>query len=265
MRCGVLGHLAFSVGDVPRALVLLQESLEICGRIGYEGGAAWPLTLLGEARLWGGDEGDEVLGMLEEGRRRFIAIGDTFGQMHANTFIPNVGSQGVEFQLRYAQESVELANRPGADPRIRPTALHNLSFRLWNAGERERAMGLNRILARSALDMGAIVSSGMAFLQAGLFAGVGGDGERAAVLYGAGDRFFVLQKAPFSNRQLQPGIEAATEALGEERYRRSYERGQAMSVEEATGFLLGEWPIAGEPRDPTATAWQPHMTGDDRW
>ena len=234
------GHLAFSVGDIPTALELLQESLEICDRIGYEEGAAWPLALLGQARLWGGDESDEVRGLLEEGRRRFIAIGDTFGQLHANMFIPNVGDQSTETQIRYAEESIELADRPGADPLIRPAAFHNLAFSLWNAGERERAVGLNRIAAESALEMGVTVTAGMAFLQAGLFAGVSGDGERAAVLYGAGDRHFVMQKAPFYVRQLRPGIEAATDALGEERYKQSYEQGQAMSVEEATEFLLSE-------------------------
>jgi predicted ATPase/DNA-binding SARP family transcriptional activator len=234
------GHLAFSVGDVPTALALLQESLEICDRIGYEEGAAWPLTLLGQARLWGGDESDEVREMLEEGRRRFIAIGDTYGQVHANMFIPNVGDQSVETKLRHARESVELADRPGADPLIRPTALHNLSFTLWDAGERERAVGLNRISARSALEMGATVSSGMAFLQAGLFAGVVGEAERAAVLYGAGNRHFVMQMPPFYSGQIRPGIDAAITALGEDRYRRLHEEGQAMSVEEATEFLLGE-------------------------
>jgi predicted ATPase/DNA-binding SARP family transcriptional activator len=233
------GHLAFSVGDVPTALALLQESLEICGRIGYEEGAAWPLTLLGQARLWTGDESDEVRGMLEEGRRRFIAIGDTYGQMHANMFIPNVGDQSVEAKLRYARESVELIDRPGADPLIRPTALHNLAFTSWEAGDRERAVGLNRISAQAALEMGTTVTSAMAFLQAGLFAGAGGDGDRAAVLYGAGDRHFVMQRPPFYIRQLQPGIDAATDALGEERYEQYYERGQAMSIEEATTFLLG--------------------------
>jgi hypothetical protein len=234
------GHLAFSVGDVPNALALLQESLEICGRIGYEEGAAWPLTLLGQARLWGGDESDEVRGMLEEGRRRFVAIGDTYGQMHANMFIPNVGDQGVDQQLRYAEESVELADRPGADPLIRPTALHNLAFSVWNAGERERAAGINRIAARTALEMGATVTSGLVFLQAGLFAGVGGEGGRAAVLFGAGDRYLVMQKAPFYDRQLTPGVDAAGDALGEERYRKLYTQGRAMSVEEATAFLLSE-------------------------
>ena len=60
------GHLAFSVGDVPTAFGLLQESLETCKRIGYAEGTAWPVTLLGQARLWGGDESDEVLALLEE-------------------------------------------------------------------------------------------------------------------------------------------------------------------------------------------------------
>ena len=100
-------------------------------------------------------------------------------------------------------------------------------------------LGLNRISAQSALEMGVTVTSGMAFFQAGLFAGVGGDGERAALLFGAGDRHFVMQKPPFYDRQLQPGIDAATNALGEHGYKQSYEQGQAMSVEEATKFLLG--------------------------
>ncbi len=185
--------------------------------------------------------------MLEEGRRRFIAIGDTFGQMHANMFIPNFGDQTAETQVRYAEESLELADRPDADPLIRPIALHNLSFSLWTAGERERAVGLNRISARTALEMGATVSSGMAFLQAGLYAGVGGDGERAAMLYGAGNRHFAMQFPPFYIRQIQPGIDAATETLGEEEYQQFYEQGRAMSVDEATDYLLREQSTVGEP------------------
>ena len=84
------------------------------------------------------------------------------------------------------------------------------------------------------------MTAGMAFLQAGLFAGVGGDGERAAVLFGTGDRHFVMEKAPFYIRQLRPGrIQAATDALGEERYKQNPTKQESlMSVEEATEFLL---------------------------
>ncbi len=232
------GHLAFSVGDVPTALALLSESLETCERIGYGEGTAWPLTLLGQARLWGGDESEEVRHMLEEGRRRFITVGDTFGQVHANMFIPNVGDPGIDAKLRYAEESIELSNRPGADPLIRPTALHNLAFSVWEAGERERAIGANRLSARAAIETGSTVASGMAFLQAGLFEGLSGDPERAAILHGAGDAHFVMVRAPFYDRQLQPGIDASISALGEERYRQLVEDGAAMTIEDATEFLL---------------------------
>jgi hypothetical protein len=60
------------------------------------------------------------------------------------------------------------------------------------------------------------------------------------VLFGAGDRHFVMQKPPFYRRQLRPGINAAGGALGEDHYQQGYERGQKMSVAEATDFLLGD-------------------------
>ncbi len=232
------GHLAFSVGDIPAAFGLLQESLDTCERIGYAEGTAWPLTLLGQARLWGGDESDEVLALLEEGRRQFIAVGDAYGQMHANMFIQNVGDRPVDVQLRYAEESMRLSDEPGADPLLRPTALHNLAFSVWNAGDRERARGQLRLSARSALEIGATVSSGMAFLLGGLMGGLDGDPERAAVLFGAGDAHFVMEMPPFYIRQLQPGIDAATAVLGDEGYGRLHAEGAAMTVEEATDFLL---------------------------
>ena len=232
------GHFALSVGDAPTAMALLGESIEICDRIGYEEGAAWPLTLTAQTRLWSGDESDEVRTILEEGRRRFMATDDSYGQMHANMFIPNVGPTDVPTLLRCARESMELVDRPGADPLIRPTALHNLAFAEWHAGDRERAVALCRVAARSALEMGITVTSGMVFLQAALFASLTGDAARAALLYGAGDRFFVMVKAPFQVRRLQPGIDAAIAALGATRFEELRAQGTAMSIDEATDLVL---------------------------
>jgi len=103
------GHFAFSVGDVPSALGLLQESLDICTRIGYDDGTAWPLTLLAQARLWAGDESPEVQRMFEAGRERFMAMGEPLGQAHANMFLANLGDGSVEHELRYSRETMELA------------------------------------------------------------------------------------------------------------------------------------------------------------
>jgi len=49
-----------------------------------------------------------------------------------------------------------------------------------------------------------------------------------------------MEMPSFWDRQLRPGIDAATVVLGEVAYRRLYAQGQAMSVEEATELLLGE-------------------------
>jgi len=82
------------------------------------------------------------------------------------------------------------------------------------------------------------VNSGMAFLQAAEFAGEQGAAERAAILYGAGDAHFVMQKAPFYEENLRPGAEAATQALGSGRYQELHDKGAEMSIDEATAFLL---------------------------
>jgi predicted ATPase/DNA-binding SARP family transcriptional activator len=230
------GHLAFSVGEIPAAVGLLGQSLDACDRAGTDDSRAWPLTLLAQARLWGGNTGDEVSGMLQTGRDLFIEMGDVYGQVHATTFLANLAP--ATDRRRYLTEALRLAERPGADPLMRPLVLHNYAFLVWNQGERERAEGLNRLSARSALDMGVTVSVGMALLQASVFAGVGGDAERAAVLRGAGDRHFTMQMAPFWEEQLRPGVDAAVRALGESRYRGLHARGQAMSLDTAARYLL---------------------------
>ena len=232
------GHLAFSVGDVPVALDVLQTSLEICDRIGYDDGTAWPLSLLAQARLWSGDESPEVRYMFEQSRERFIVMGETFGQAHADMFLSNLGEGSVENMLRYSLEMMELAERSNADPLMRPVAFHNLAYAVWYDGELDRADGLNRVSARLAFETGSTVNSGMAFLQAGVFAAGRGEPERAAILLGAGHAHFGMQIPPFYERQLQPGIETATRALGDERYDELHDRGAAISVEEATALLL---------------------------
>jgi hypothetical protein len=165
---------------VPEALQLLQHSLELCTRIGYDDGAAWPLTLFAQACLWSGDDSTEVQRMFKEGRGRFIAMGEAFGQAHANMFLPNSGERTVERQLRYGMETMALAERPGADPLLRAIAFHNLAFAVWECGHRARAEGLNRLAAKDAVDTSMTVNSGMAFLQAAEFAGEQGPGREPA-------------------------------------------------------------------------------------
>lgn len=232
------GHVAFVGGDGPTAMVMLQESLDICQRIGYADGTAWPVTLLAQARRWSGDESLEIKDMLEDGRGRFVAMGEIYGQVHADIILTTLYEEGDNFRLRYAEEMVRLGEQPGADRLIKSAGFHALAYVVWDAGELDRAEGLNRAAARSDLETGATVNTGLALLQAATFAGFRGQAERAATLFGAGDTHFAMQKAPFQDVMARPAIESATEALGLDRYRELYEQGTRLSVDDATALLL---------------------------
>ena len=47
-----------------------------------------------------------------------------------------------------------------------------------------------------------------------------------------------MQKAPFYEKNLRLGAEAAVQALGSGRYEELYDKGAEMSIDEATAFLL---------------------------
>ncbi len=232
------GHVAFVSGDGPTAMAMLQESLDICQRIGYADGTAWPVTLLAQARRWSGDESPEIKDMLEDGRTRFVAMGEIYGQVHADIILSTLYEEGDDFRLRYSEEMVRLGEQPGADRLIQSAGFHALAYAVWDAGELDRAEGLNRAAARSDLETGATINTGLALLQAATFAGFRGQAQRAATLFGAGDTHFAMQKAPFQDRIALPAIEAATETLGSDRYRELYEQGTHLSVDDATAQLL---------------------------
>jgi len=232
------GHFAFASGDGPTAIATLQESLTMCRRIGYEDGTAWPITLLAQARRWSGEESPEIRKMLEDGRRRFIAMAEIYGQVHTDMILSTLHEEGLDYRFRYAEEMVRLGERPGADRLIQSAAFHSLAYAVWDAGDFDRAEGLNRAAARSALETGVTVNTGLALLQAATFAGHRGQAEHAAILFGAGDTHFTMQKAPFQELISQSVVGSAKEALGASRYEELYDLGASMSVEQSTDYLL---------------------------
>ena len=165
-------------------------------------------------------------------------MGEVYGQAHADMILGMPHTSDIEYRLRYSEEMVRLGELSGADRLIQSNAFHGLAYGVWDAGELERAEGLNRAAARVSLETGDAVNTVLALLQAATFAGHRGDAERAATLFGAGDTHFAMQKAPFMNRGYDPAIEAATEALGPGRYSEKYNEGAGMSLVEATDFLL---------------------------
>ncbi len=230
------GHMAFAGGDGQAAMPLLYESLELCDRIGFEDGKAWPVVLIAQARRWSGDGGPEVREMLLDARRRFIESGETYGQIHTDMLLTAFKEFPVDERVRIATEMVDLSEGPGGENLMRPIALHNLAYAIDDTGDHERAAGINRAAVRSSMATGATMNLGLALLQAATFAAGFGKFERAATLLGAGATHFGMEMAPFQLETLGPVIEAGRSSLGNDQWDELGRIGAAMSADEAAHF-----------------------------
>ncbi|MGD2059478.1 MAG: BTAD domain-containing putative transcriptional regulator, partial [Acidimicrobiia bacterium] len=98
------GHWAFGRGDIPTAMSSLSTSMEICNRIGYREGKAWPMVLAGQARAWADDTSDEVYEMLLAAKDLFAATGDNYGVVHAGMVIGGAMDRPLSERLEIANE-----------------------------------------------------------------------------------------------------------------------------------------------------------------
>ena len=232
------GHWAFVGGEGESAIAMLSESLEICERIDFGDGRAWPTVLIAQARRWSGDESPEVPEMLLDARRRFVEMGEPYGHLHADMVLSTISEFPVAERIRIAEEMVEIARKQGGENTARPTAFHSLAFATWHDGDGERAEGLNRICIRSAWATGNAITLGLGFMQAGIFAAERGHGERSARLLGAGSTHFAMAVAPFMRETLDPAEEQARTAIGDNRFEHLYRIGAGMGPDEAAAFAV---------------------------
>ena len=232
------GHWAFGRGDIPTAMESLPLSLEICERIGYQEGKAWPMVLIGQARRWGDDDSAEVFDMLLAAKALFVATNDASGQVHAGMVLETFLNRDVASRLATAEEMITVAERYGGDNVLRPTAYHALAYATWDDGQHERAKGLNRACVRAALASGNLITLGLGLMQGARFAGLDGDARRCALLGGAGRAHFAFEVAPFQLRYEAPAIDEAKKALGEAGYDELFDQGGALSPEEAAVLVL---------------------------
>ncbi len=232
------GHWAFAGGDGARGVALLQDSMALCEEIGFEDGKAWPTVLLAQARRWSGDESPEVREMLLDARRRFVETGEAYGQIHADMLLGSCQEFPPEERLRFGEEMVELSARPGGENLMRPIALHNLAYPVYDLGDHERALGLNRAAVRSSIATGATMDLGLALIQAATFAHDEGTPDRVIRLAAAGLAHFGMEMAPFQRRLLDPVLADARAQLGDERFDELERIGSALSAQEAADLAL---------------------------
>ncbi len=233
------GHWALIGGDGEPSIAMESESLEISERIGFDDGRAWPIILIAQARRWSGDESPEVTEMLFEARRRFLDMGEPYGQLHADMIISTIRELPVDERVRLGEEMVAIAQRQGGENTPRPTAFHALASATWDTGEWERAEGMNRVCIRSALATGNEITLGMGLMQAGMFAAERGHGERSARLLGAGSTHFAMALAPFMAKELNTAAEQTRTVIGGDQFDELYRIGAAMGAGEAAAYALG--------------------------
>ena len=196
---------------------------------------------MAQARRWSGDDSPEVTETLLDARRRFLDMGEPYGQLHSDMILGTIRELPVDERIRLGEEMVAIAQRQGGENTARPTAFHALAFATWDTGEWERAEGLNRVCIRSALTTGNEITLGMGLMQAGIFAAERGHGEPSARLLGAGSTHFAMALAPFMVGELEVATVQARVAIGDNRFEQLYRIGAAMGPDEAAAYAAGSW------------------------
>ncbi len=235
------GHIAFSEGDQALAGSCFAEALELCGRIDYEFPRAWPLVLSAQARLWGGDTGDELITQLEDAAALFERFGDPMGQTHALMLLSAVNSQARQDLDRariLSEEMLELTERT-RDRGGRPVALFTYGEVISQLGDPDRGERVLQLAARAACEQGLYVNVGLSLFSLSRIAAERGDLELAARRLGAGEGHFGMAIPPFMQSNIDE-IERLLGALDPARVEALRAEGASTSVEMA--LALAEQP-----------------------
>jgi predicted ATPase/Tfp pilus assembly protein PilF len=238
-----LGIIAFWQGEHERATGFYEESLALARDAGGRRETALALGLLG---IVAAEQGDHVAAMerLEGALALYREAGDIRGI--AGTLI-NLGSkaerQGMldEARSRY-EEALRLSRDQGNKQQI-ALVLENLGSVAAMQGDHDQAAEHFRKSLVLSRELGAkrLIVSTLGDIAD--LATARGNWEPAARLGGAeaAQREIVgVPLGPYEREEREQGLERARQALGEEQWNRIWEQGQAMSLEEAAAYALGE-------------------------
>jgi predicted ATPase/DNA-binding SARP family transcriptional activator len=239
------GQLRVDRGDHQSAIAMLERSLDEIARLeldrgphpGNADGRAWAMVSLAEAKRWSGEPTPAVGDLLHEARRHFTEIGDPEGKVRADRVLVTMRDIALDERQRLAAEMTELANAADSGL-LRYEAARATAIVSWDAGDRDRAMVMNRAAIRTAAESGSLRDLGSGLLYAGVFAGFLGHSEQAARLIGAGRQFCGNAPGPHTPIDLDAAVALVQRALGDDRFEQLRKVGSMIAPREALTLVL---------------------------
>jgi predicted ATPase/DNA-binding CsgD family transcriptional regulator len=236
--------IMFNVGERPeQAKIWGEEAVALCRELGDKLELAWATVYLSAACLASGQVtefetyANEALSLSREVEDKdslsfvLVLMGELARLVH----------EDYEQAEVYYKESLALSKE--LDARYHAcAALINLGFLAQRHHDHERTQTFFEEALILARDNGFKDWCAYGLFNLGGIAGVRGEAERAARMYGAGHSLFETlgisalqaQDAP----QIERGMNAVREQLGEERYETLFAEGQAMTEERAIAYAL---------------------------
>ena len=240
-------RLRIEQGDYEAAGAMLRRSMDLMEHAGQErwdrpedaiADRAFNALQLADARRWQGDTGSEVRDQLYDARRSFRDLQEPEGLVYANRILVSIEEIPLTERMRLATEMMDVTRSDAVGSDLQFTAIRAMAAITWEQGERKRAEGLNRAAVRSAFAYGSLREFGGVLLQAGAFASFTGNAERAAQLFGAGQRLCGTKPGPYQPADLDRAISDARRTLGDAHFEVLYRTGRAMTAGEAASLCL---------------------------
>jgi non-specific serine/threonine protein kinase len=251
--------LAVQQGDLAEAAPALARAARLAAGLGDSDLAAHVTDAEGIVAFYGDDlptaaaRHESALAWQEQAGFSDAFALSSYGRLASVCLLNMDIARATQLCEEYLRRCDEVGEQWG-----RGTALWVRGGARWLSGDNEAAVAdaLASLAIKAAL--GDLHTVTMAFDLLAVCAAALADYERAAVLYGAGDKFWKILNAPI---QMGPGYAAirrsagdtARERLGEERYAAAYSRGLALTLADAIAVARGERPAlpdGGQPARP---------------
>ena len=242
MALAALGRIRLARADLPEAILALEEALGLLRAGGQSRDLAYALHWLGAAVLATGDDDTRALLLLEECIEIFRAIGDLTHQGASVGYLGNLAFVRGDRQKAREQylEGLSLVREVGA-LRVVAWLLRCLGILARSEGDHRQA----RELLTESLDLSWEVGYGVGIVGAltnfAILAEQHGGHRRAVRLIATATRDSLPVLASRLERsERDNSLAVSRDALGEQAFAQVWAEGQAMTLEQAVAYALGE-------------------------